>query len=354
MVKPTLPITLLSTCIWWGACAAVFAGEHKSDLYFFKQMDVNGDQRVSVYEFGAQPKIFRRYDFNQDLSISLDELKRYQEGERADKPRMQTHTGVVYAVRSGEALCMDIARRADARIPAPVVIWIHGGGWNRGDRYKGEELLKPLLDRGFICATIEYRLSEQAVFPAQIQDCKAAVRFLRSHADTYGIDAGQIGVWGSSAGGHLAALLGTSGGIAELEGDGPWPGVSSRVQAVCDWYGPSDLFTVGQNPEDHRHAQLLGGEPMDVRRLALLASPVTHASEDDPPFLIMHGTEDTTVPIKQSQLLKGSLKRQGVSVQFEKVPGAGHGGRAFSKPEVLKKVVLFFERTLRPSTAQSE
>ncbi|MGD9873080.1 MAG: alpha/beta hydrolase fold domain-containing protein [Kiritimatiellia bacterium] len=251
-------------------------------------------------------------------------------------------------VFSKSGMTLDILRPVNATGSLPAIVWIHGGGWGAGDKRRGVKNILPFAERGYVCVSVSYRLTDEAVFPAQIHDCKAAIRFLRAHAEKYGIDSGRIGVWGASAGGHLAALLGTSGGVAELEGDEGSPGFPSRVQAVCDWYGPVDLYSAAQQaPEDPRPAKLLGGEILDNRELAVLASPVSHASPDDPPFLIMHGTRDDVVPLQQSRLLKWALNRQGVPVKLSVVRGGGHGGDRFEVPDVRKKVLKFFDSHLK-------
>ena len=250
---------------------------------------------------------------------------------------------------------MDILHPVETAGRRPAIVWIHGGGWGAGDQRRGVRNIVPFAEHGYVCVSISYRLTDEAVFPAQIHDCKAAIRYLRAHAGKYGIDPARIGVWGASAGGHLAALLGTSGGIAELEGDQGWPDFSSRVQAVCDWYGPVDFYSAAhQAPEDPRPEKLLGGEILENRELAALASPVSHASSDDPPFLIMPGTRDDVVPIKQSRLLKWALSRQGVPVYFSVVRGGEHGGERFEHEKVRAKVLKFFDAHLKvPEPAQT-
>ena len=254
--------------------------------------------------------------------------------------------------RSGRT--MDILHPVETSGPLPAIVWIHGGGWGAGDKRRGARNILPFAERGYVCVSISYRLTDEAVFPAQIHDCKAAIRYLRAHAGQYGIDPDRIGVWGASAGGHLAALLGTSGGITGLEGDEGWPDFSSRVQAVCDWYGPVDFYSAAhQAPEDRRPEKLLGGEVLENRELAALASPVSHATPDDPPFLIMHGTRDDVVPLKQSRLLKWALSRQGVPVYFSVVRGGEHGGERFEQEKVRAKVMKFFDAHLKgPGPAQ--
>lgn len=229
----------------------------------------------------------------------------------------------------------------EPQAPRPLVIWIHGGGWQSGskDMFRNTPRPQALIDRGFMVAAINYRLSGDAIFPAQIHDCKAAVRFLRANAAAYGIDPRFIGVWGSSAGGHLVALLGTTGDVADAEGAvGPHDDALSRVQSVADHFGPTDFFNV---PNWHlgpatAEAALLGFSLGDVQAnvnnpawadrvaLARLAGPVTHASADDPPFIIAHGTADTTVDPLHSDLMHAALQAVGVPSTLRIVPGAGH------------------------------
>jgi acetyl esterase/lipase len=210
-------------------------------------------------------------------------------------------------------------------------------------------------EAGYFSASVGYRLSPEAAFPAQIHDCKCAIRFLRGHAKRFALDPGRIGVVGWSAGGHLAALLGTSGGVRELEGDGGWPGVSSRVQAVCDYFGPADFtdwmtgHEWGAWNEDAKRAVL--GLFGDARRnrpaAARMASPVTYASKDDPPFLIIHGTADPIVPFRQSELLREALRKAGVEAGLVTVEGAGHGDASFWAAKPWEPEAAFFARVLK-------
>ena len=209
----------------------------------------------------------------------------------------------------------------------------------------------PMTVKGYAAASISYRLSQQAKWPAQIHDCKAAVRWLRAHAKDYNLDPDRFGAWGASAGGHLVALLGTTGDVKDLEGDLGNPGVPSRVQAVCDWCGPSDFTVIGKFPSHLKHdapdspeAKLLGGAIRDNLDKARQASPVTWVAKDAPPFLIMHGDKDMTVPFNQGEVLTEALKKAGVSVKFVPVRGAGHG---FGGPDVMKTVAEFFEEQLK-------
>jgi acetyl esterase/lipase len=229
----------------------------------------------------------------------------------------------------------------------PLVIWVHGGGWQQGSKAGGPAL--GLLSKGYAVASINYRLSQQAVYPAQIEDCKAAVRFLRANAKEYNLDPDHFGVWGASAGGHLVALLGTTAAAKELEGDGGNKEVSSKVQAVVDWFGPTDLTKMGgshDNPNSPE-AKLLGGPVQENKDKAAKANPITYVTKDAAPFLILHGDQDKTVPYSQSELLAEALKKAGVEVRLVKVEGAGHGGAQFNAPENRKLIEEFFDKHLK-------
>jgi acetyl esterase/lipase len=215
----------------------------------------------------------------------------------------------------------------------PLIIWVHGGAWMAGSKDNPSPALRFLKD-GYAVAHIGYRLSQEVKFPAQIHDCKAAVRWLRANSREYGLDATKFVAWGSSAGGHLVALLGTSGGVAELEGTMNNLKESSRVQAVVDWFGPSDFLHIGEPESDLRHneadspeAKLIGGALLQNKDKAAKASPITYVTKDAPPFLIMHGDRDRTVPFDQSERLDQALKKAGVDVTFVPMKGLGHGFR---------------------------
>ncbi len=225
---------------------------------------------------------------------------------------------------------------------------MHGGGWQNGSKAGGGPALR-MANRGYAVASINYRLSGMAAFPAQIEDVKAAVRFLRANARKYNLDPDRFGAWGGSAGGHLVALLGTSGDVKELEGDGPNKDVSSRVQAVCDFFGPTDLAKlVGDSTNAQSPVlKLLGGPVADKKAEAEKANPITHISKKAPPFLIVHGDKDPTVPLNQSELLHEALKKAGVESTLIVLPGAGHGGAAFSGAETAKKIDEFFDKHLK-------
>ncbi len=277
------------------------------------------------------------------------------EQRRAPAPEgVEVLRDVVYGKGGWRDLRLDIYRPKERPAqPMPVLIWIHGGAWRAGNKRSGAGHLVPFAKMGVFCASISYRFTQEAPFPAQIEDCKCAVRYLRAHAEEYGIDPGRIGVWGSSAGGHLVAMLGTTGGVEDLEGTGGWEGHSSTVQAVCDWFGPADLLSMADQPSrmDHNGAaspegRLVGGVVKDNPEKARRASPVTYIDKDDPPFLIMHGTKDMVVPFAQSEILYEKLEAAGVDATFVPIEGAGHGGLGFRSAETRKLIAEFFRKHL--------
>ncbi len=226
----------------------------------------------------------------------------------------------------------------------PVVIWVHGGGWRAGSKNQCPAV--PMVSRGFAVASVQYRFTNVAPMPAQIEDCKAAIRFLRARADEYGLDKDRFGAWGASAGGHLVALLGTAGDHAEWD-FGPHADQSSRVQAVCNWFGPTDIERMTRTEGGQLAlTPLIGDLPKSRPEKVKAASPVTYVSADDPPFLIMHGDQDRLVPVEQSRVLHEALRAAGVNSELVVIPGAGHGPLGESSGV---KVMEFFERTLKPA-----
>ncbi len=270
----------------------------------------------------------------------------------------KAHRDLAYVEGGHERQKLDLFLPEKASGPLPVIIWVHGGGWQNGSKDQCPPLRGGYLERGYAVASLGYRLSQHAVFPAQIEDCKAAIRWLRAHAKEYGLDAQRFGVWGSSAGGHLVALIGTSGEVKEFE-VGANPEQNSRVQAVCDYFGPTDFTVFASTPGYESHAtatspeaKLLGGAVLENREKAARLNSITYVTRDDPPFLIVHGDKDPTVPINQSQLLFNALKKAGVSAHFHTIHGAGHGGPGFNDPMIAEMVSAFFDEKLKsPSTA---
>lgn len=255
---------------------------------------------------------------------------------------------IEYANVDGHSLTLDVYRPFDwpDLENTPVVIWVHGGGWKNGSK---DRCPAAFLAQGSLAVvSINYRLLDQAQWPSQINDCYAAVRWVRKNAKMYGF-GDKIGVWGGSAGGHLVALMGTRDFDGEEE-------ISSKVQAVCDFFGPSDLLTMPPNMvangrtraevEKSNGALLLGKPVMDVPELAHDASALHQVSEGDAPFLIIHGAEDPGVPLDQSERLHEKLKAAGVESELVVLPGAKHGGPEFKTEEVQNKVRAFFMKQL--------
>jgi acetyl esterase/lipase len=263
---------------------------------------------------------------------------------------------LTYVENGHERQKLDLYLPEKADGPLPLIIWIHGGGWQNGSKEGCPPARQGFLERGYAVASLNYRLSGHAVFPAQIEDCKAGVRWLRAHAKEYGIDPDRFGVWGSSAGGHLVALLGTSGDEKAFD-VGPNLEVSSRVQAVCDYFGPTDLTRMDErtapgarmrhNDPASPESALLGGSVQENKEKAARASPLTYVTTNAlPPFLIVHGDSDPVVSFYQSELLFEALKKAGGSVHLHRIRGAGHG-QGFGGKEIGEKVTAFFDRWLK-------
>ena len=266
---------------------------------------------------------------------------------------------VRYGEAPGKANLLDVylPESPDAT-PRPLIVWIHGGGWIGGDK-AGCPAVNLVATAGYVAASINYRFSSEAIFPAQIEDCKGAIRFLRAHAKEYDIDPERVGVWGASAGGHLVALLGTTGGMKEVEGTvGGNLDQSSRVQCVVDWFGPTDFINFADQTQANPNRpkgdpvftlinQFFGGTVQEKHDLAVLASPILHISKDDPPFLIQQGEKDPLVPAPQSQTFYDALKAAGVDATLDIVAGAGHGN-GFGKVQLIE-AVGFLEKHLKPT-----
>lgn len=240
--------------------------------------------------------------------------------------------------------------------PLPIVVFIHGGGWRQGQKAAGLRPLSALVRTGrYAGATIGYRLSGESQWPSQIHDCKAAIRWLRANASRWDLDGDRIAVWGTSAGGHLAAMLGTSAGVADMDGSlGPHTQQSTRVTCVVDFFGPTDFLTMNamappgarldHDAADSPESLLIGGAIQEHPDRVKSANPVTYASSDDPPLLMIHGTDDPLVPFPQSERLRDALQEHGGDVTLIPVQGGGHGG--FRNPRVDRTVEAFLSRYL--------
>lgn len=361
-------ILLVAAMLTLVACPVLYAQPAQNRFSFeevLKREDTNQDGKVPRAEFKGPPRLFERFDRNGDDVLTQEDFveppnrNRQRDNIPAD---VEVLRDVVFGTGGGRDLNMHIVLPKErSSKPAPAFVWIHGGGWMGGTKEGGLGAVGPFVRKGFVGATIEYRLSGEAPFPAQIEDCKCAIRYLRAHADKYNIDPERIAVGGSSAGGHLVALLGTSGGVQELEGTGGWPEQSSSVQAVLDLYGPTDfqLFVTTAGYESHNkdgspESRLLGGGAVLPQTEALQrVNPITYIDKDDPPFLIIHGSKDATVPPNQSQVLHAALQKAGVPSQLHIIDGAGHGGPQFGEPQIQKMKEEFLLQLIEKREADS-
>lgn len=267
---------------------------------------------------------------------------------QADKSEIKVERDVVFGKGGDVDLKLDLAMPRDGDGLFPAVLCIHGGGWRGGDRQQMSASIAAFAGRGYVAVTPDYRLVPKGRFPAQIEDCKAAVRWLRANAKTYKINPDRIGAIGFSAGGHLACLLGTSDKNDGLEGTGGNAEQSSRLQAVVSFFGPTD-FTVPweKSTEDTFLIPFLNGTRADKANTYKKASPITYATKDDPPFLFIHGTEDRLVPLAQSKLLAEKLQSLGVSATVIEVKGEGHGWKGEKLFETIKQTVDFLDERLK-------
>jgi len=275
-------------------------------------------------------------------------------GSRTERPALpegtRVHRDLTYVTGGHERQKLDLYLPKSGKA-LPLVIVIHGGAFRVGSK-DGENPV-PLLTQGYAVAAINYRLSQHALWPAQIEDCKAAVRWLRAHATTYGLDPNSFAAYGPSAGGHLAAMLGVTGSARQFE-VGEHLTYSSGVQAVADFFGPTDFLQMDahrppggmvHDGADSPESMLVGGAIRENKDKVASANPITYVGGDAPPFLIVHGDADPLVPHHQSELLAAALTRAGVRVTFYTVKGGGHGG--FTDPQVQELLNSFLAQYLK-------
>ena len=288
------------------------------------------------------PGVVRRLDANGKTVIP-----------RLMSESLNASLGVTYARYGDRTMEMDIYRPNDAWGKMPAIVCIHGGGWAKGSRESHGAMAQALASRGYVAATISYRLSGEAKFPAQIHDCKAAVRFLRSHADEYGIDADHIGAIGLSAGGHLTALLATSGGVAELEGSGGSPGSSSVIQAAVPMGAQTDFLSErtrevsAAEPKGAIWQQFLGGTQEERPAVYRNASPLTHLDAGDPPCWFIAGEHDDAST--HADVFREQMKHHGISSGLTVINDAPHGfiGKQVWFDQMVERADQFFKDSFR-------
>jgi len=272
-----------------------------------------------------------------------------------------THKDLAYA-EVADTQNLDLYIPTSGTGPFPVVIMVHGGGFMFGDKADGAGLtgVDQLLAAGYAVASINYRLSGEAQYPAQIYDAKASVRFLRANAEKYNLNPEKFGAWGASAGGNLVSLLGTTCGVAELEGDLGNNDQSSCVQAVVDWFGPIDFLKMQEqfegtscssttNDASSPESKLVGAAIQTVPEKVALTNPMNYITADDAPFFIENGTADCNIPPIQNKNLADALSAVigADKVTYVSLEGAGHGGSEFETEENLKLVIGFLDTYLK-------
>jgi acetyl esterase/lipase len=257
---------------------------------------------------------------------------------------------IQYAEAGTRKLLLDLYTLPSKQSPY-LIVWVHGGAWRSGSK---ESPPLGLLSSKYAIASLDFRLSTEAAFPGPVYDIKAAIRYLRANAKKYGYRSDKIIMWGSSSGGHLAALVGTTNYDTSLEGDlGDYDKESSSVQAIIDYYGPTNFTTILSQSTPHGISvrapalEILLGKPVEqVPDLAKKASPVFQVDKTDPPIMIVHGDQDNQVPVNQSLELMAVYKNLGLTWQMEIVSGAGHGSRDYYTKGFLAKVEKFLDKAL--------
>jgi acetyl esterase/lipase len=270
-------------------------------------------------------------------------------------PKVET---ITYVQRGDVPIQLNLQRPTTGEGPFPAIVFIHGGGWAGGSRlgYLGQ--INEATKRGYVALTISYRLTQpdpktkvaRHPFPTQIHDCKAAIRWLKQHAQEYNVDPNRIGVTGGSAGGHLSLLIGLTDDKAGLEGDGGDPNISTRVQAVVNVFGPTDMVACCKTSPGAKPIieSFLGGTADEVPEAYKVSSPVTYVSADDPPVLTLHGDKDTLVPPEQAKILDEKLKAAGGQHTLRIIEGAGHGFGGPAAELANKATWDFFAEHLKP------
>jgi acetyl esterase/lipase len=332
-------------------------------VFRFNAWDQNNDGQLSLQELPENlRRNFDRVDTDKNGSISKSEHQAVTARTSQNRPKtprlpenIDAKLDLPYADTEipRQRLDLYLPKAPKATTPLPVIVFIHGGGWKGGDKASGINNLAPYIASGHYAGiSVGYRLTNEAQWPAQIHDCKAAIRWIKANAKEYNIDPAKIAVWGTSAGGHLVSFLGTSGDVKSLEGTlGKHLDQNSQVTCVINFFGPENFLTmvrqestVDRNTADYPEALLLGGRVQDQIAAATEASPVTHVSPGDAPFLTAHGTQDPLVPYAQGQEIDAALKKAGVESLLITMTNGGHG---FRSPELDQRVQQFLDLHLR-------
>jgi acetyl esterase/lipase len=258
---------------------------------------------------------------------------------------------VTYATVDGEELKLDLARPKDAKLPLPLVVVIHGGGWAAGNRKSHDNVTWEFAKRGYVSATVSYRFAPKHPFPAQIQDVKAAVRFLRANAERYAIDPANVGAIGFSAGAHLSMMLGAMDKEDGYDDVGEHRDQPSKVQAVVSYFGPTDLLQPYPDATKPILQKFLGGTVDEKRELAKRASPITYVNAGDAPMLLLQGTKDPLVPHDQAVRMADALTKVGVPGRVELLLGAGHGWGGAESQRTVAESFAFFDQYLKAKAA---
>lgn len=293
-------------------------------------------------------KLFRRFKLFQAVLLSF--ISVLATGCFLKTPKgVQVEKNIEFANVNGQSLQLDIYRPDQIGKKLPVIVWLYGGGWESGSKWPCP--IAFMATQQMAIVSINYRLDSVAPFPAQIYDCKSAIRWLRANADKYDLDADHLGVFGASAGGHLALLLATTAGNPKMEGEvGGNLNFSSRVQCVCAFYPPTDLNRLVSDPKTRKKpnglvAKLLGGPVADNVDKADFASPVFYVDKNCPPVFLMHGSADPLVPPEQSRIFYDALLKAGVEAHLEIIPDKGHG--IIAPPAVAQEIYQFFKQHLQ-------